>query len=75
MVIQLLLYAIRRNITLFTKLKTVKYRELRSIYPNISSHYVYIECQDTSMRVKSFLKLKKNGLTNREYSEVRCVST
>ncbi|MEM4032822.1 MAG: transposase [Zestosphaera sp.] len=74
MVEQLLLHAVRNGITSFTKLKAVKYRELRSTYPHLPSHYAYTACQDASARAKSFLKLKKRGLTNSEYPEVRNVS-
>ena len=74
MVEQLVLYAVRNSITSFTKLKAVKYRELRSTYPHLPSHYAYTACQDASARAKSFLKLKKRGLTNSEYPEVRSIS-
>ncbi|MEM2223070.1 MAG: hypothetical protein QXR02_00415 [Acidilobaceae archaeon] len=73
-VIQLLLYAVRSSITSFIRLKAVKYRELRSIYSHLPSHYVYTACQDASIRAKSFLKLRKTGLTNREYPEVKDIS-
>jgi len=74
MVEQLVLYAVRDNITSFTRLKTLKYRELRTLYPQLPSHYAYTACQDASTRVKSFLRLKKKGLTSREYPEVKSVS-
>ncbi|MEM4845280.1 MAG: hypothetical protein QXE41_03190 [Acidilobaceae archaeon] len=41
---------------------------------NLPSHYVYAACQDASTRAKSFLKLKKRGLTNSEYPEVKNIS-
>jgi len=47
---------------------------MRSLYPHLPSHYVYTACQDTSTRAKSFLRLKKLGLTGRKYPEVRKVS-
>jgi hypothetical protein len=56
MVEQLVLYAVRNGITSFTRLKALKYRELRSLYPQLPSHYVYTACQDTSTRAKSFLR-------------------
>ena len=74
MVEQLVMYAIRNEIKSFTKLKALKYREMRSLYPQLPSHYVYTACQDASTRAKSFLRLKKLGLTEREYPEVRRVS-
>jgi len=74
MVEQLVLYAVRNNVKSFTKLKALRYREMRSLYPHLPSHYVYTACQDASTRVKSFLRLKKQGLAEREYPEVRTVS-
>jgi transposase len=74
MVEQLVLYAVRSGIASFTKLKALKYRELRSLYPQLPSHYAYTACQDASTRVKSFLRLKKKGLARRDYPEVNRVS-
>ncbi len=74
MVEQLVMYAVRNNITSFTRLKALKYRELRGLYPHLPSHYTYTVCQDAVTRAKSFLRLKKRGLTEREYPEVRSVS-
>jgi len=74
MVEQLTLYAVRSGIASFTKLKALKYRELRSQYPQLPSHYAYTACQDVSTRVKSFLRLKKRGLAKRGYPEVNKVS-
>ena len=74
MIEQLVIYAVRNNTTSFTKLKALKYRELRAIYPQLPSHYAYTACQDASTRAKSFLRLKKKGLTSREYPEVKNIS-
>ncbi|MEM1510849.1 MAG: transposase [Sulfolobales archaeon] len=74
MVEHLVLYAVRSGTTSFTKLKALKYRELRNAYPHLPSHYVYTACQDASARGKSFLKLKKRGLTNGDVPEVKKVS-
>ena len=74
MVEQLVLYAVWNNIKSFTKLKALKYSEMRSLYPQIPSHYVYTACQDASTRAKSFLRLKKLGLADREYPKIRRVS-
>ena len=73
MVEQLVLYAVRNNIKSFTRLKALKYREMRSLYRQLPSHYVYTACQDASTRAKSFLRLEKLGLTERDYPEVRRV--
>ncbi|MCD6095954.1 MAG: transposase [Thermoprotei archaeon] len=74
MVEQLTMYAVRNRAKSFTRLKALKYREMRNLYPQLPSHYVYTACQDASTRAKSFLKLKKLGLAEREYPEIRSVS-
>ncbi|ACL10443.1 IS element ISDka1 orfB, putative transposase [Desulfurococcus amylolyticus 1221n] len=74
MVEQLVLHAVREGVSSFTRLKALKYRELRNLYPQLPSHYAYTACQDASARAKSFLRLKKKGLVEREYPEVDSVS-
>ncbi|ACL11800.1 IS element ISDka1 orfB, putative transposase [Desulfurococcus amylolyticus 1221n] len=74
MVEQLVLHAVREGVPSFTRLKALKYRELRSLYPQLPSHYAYTACQDASARAKSFLRLKKKGLVEREHPEVDSVS-
>ncbi len=74
MVEQLVLYAVRNNVKGFTRLKALKYREMRNLHPQLPSHYVYTACQDASTRVKSFLRLKKLGLAERDYPVVRRIS-
>ena len=61
MVEQLVLYAVSNNIKSFTRLKALKYREMRNLYPRLPSHYVHTACQDASTRAKSFMRLKKLG--------------
>jgi len=41
MIKQLVLYAVGNNIKSFTRLKILKYREMRKLYPQLPSHYVY----------------------------------
>jgi hypothetical protein len=36
---QLVLHAVNNNITKFTRLKAERYREVRSLYPQLPSHY------------------------------------
>ncbi len=74
MVEQLMMYAIGNKATGFTKLKVEKYREMRDLHPQLPSHYVCTACQDASTRAKSFLKLKKRGLTDKVYTVVRNIS-
>jgi len=74
MVEQLVLHAVRSGAVSFAKLKALKYRELRALYPHLPSHYAYTACQDASARAKSFLRLKRRGLAERDHPEVRRVS-
>jgi len=74
MVEQITIFAVSSIIRSFTRLRSLKYREMRALYPYLPSHYVYTACQDASTRAKSFLRLKKLGLTEREYPEVKRVS-
>jgi IS605 OrfB family transposase len=74
MVEQLVLYAARSGVTSFTKLKALKYGELRSLYPQLPSHYAYTACQDASTRTKSFFKRRKKGLAKKDYPVVNRVS-
>ena len=67
-------YALENNIKSFTKLKAEVYRELRSMYPELPSHYAYTVCQDITIRVKSFLKLKRKGLTYTDKPGMRRIS-
>lgn len=71
---QLVMYAVRNSIRSFTRLKALKYREMRSLYPQLPSHYVYTACQDASTRAKSFQRIKKLGLAEREYPEIKRIS-
>ena len=51
-------------------LKALKYCELRSLYPQLPSHYIYTVCQDVSALVKSFFKSRKK----KSFPEVKKVS-
>ena len=74
MVEQLTMYAVGNGIRSFARLKALKYNEMRDLYPQLPSHYVYTACQDASTRAKSFLRLRRLGLARAEYPEVRSVS-
>ncbi len=74
MVEQLVLYAVNNNVTKFTRLKAEKYREVRSLYPQLPSHYAYTACQDAAERAHSFLRMRKMGKARKPYPEVRNVS-
>lgn len=61
MVEGLTMYAVSNNVRSFTRLKALKYRELRNLYPQLPSHYAYTACQDAAARAKSFLRLRRRG--------------
>jgi IS605 OrfB family transposase len=71
---QLVLYAVDNNITKFTRLRAERYHEVRSLYPQLPSHYAYTACQDAAERAHSFLRMKKMGRARKAYPEVRGVS-
>ena len=71
---QLVLYAVNNGITKFTRLKAERYHEVRSLYPQLPSHYVYTACQDAAERAHSFLRLRRMGRARKPYPEVRGVS-
>jgi len=71
---QLVLYAVNNNVTKFTRLKAEKYRDVRSLYPQLPSHYAYTACQDAAERAHSFLRLRRMGRARKPYPEVRSVS-
>ncbi|MEM2204007.1 MAG: hypothetical protein QXI22_06595 [Sulfolobales archaeon] len=54
MVEQLVIYSAREGITSFIKLRALKYREMRNLYPHLPSHYVHTACQDASTRLRVF---------------------
>jgi len=74
MVEQLTIYAVRNNIDSFTRLKALKYREMRGLYPHLPSHYAYTACQDAATRAKSFLELRKEGRARKDLPEVRRIT-
>ena len=74
MVEQLVLHAVNNGITKFTRLRAERYREVRSLYPQLPSHYIYTACQDAAERAHSFLRLKRTGRARKPYPEVRGVS-
>jgi IS605 OrfB family transposase len=74
MVEQLVLHAVNSGITKFTRLKAERYREVRSLYPQLPSHYAYTACQDAAERAHSFLRLRRMGKARKPYPEVRGVS-
>ncbi|MFP3321304.1 MAG: transposase [Acidilobus sp.] len=74
MVEQLVLYAVDNGITKFTRLRAERYHDVRSLYPQLPSHYAYTACQDAAERAHSFLRMKKMGRARKAHPEVRSVS-
>jgi IS605 OrfB family transposase len=58
-------HASRNIIESYYRLKNGRYRELRSMYPNIPSHYIHGVCQDAVERVSS-LRRNRAGQYSRE---------
>ncbi len=71
---QLTMFATRTSTTSFTRLKALKYRELRALYPHLASHCAYTACQDAATRAKSFSRMKRRGLASRERPEVKSIT-
>jgi DNA polymerase III sliding clamp (beta) subunit (PCNA family) len=60
-----------RNITEnYYRLKNGKYQELRSMYPNIPSHYVHGVCQDAVERVSSLRRNKARQYSREIFDEL-----
>ena len=49
------------HITSFKRLRTSKYYELRSKFPDLPSHYIYTACQMACSIYRAFRKLKRRG--------------
>jgi len=73
-VVEFVKFVHENSISGFTRLKAVKYRDMRRKHPDLPSHYVYTACQDASARVKSFLAMKRRGRAHTERPEVRRIS-
>ncbi|BBE42731.1 hypothetical protein NAS2_1343 [Conexivisphaera calida] len=74
MVELLVQYAVENEMTSFMLLKAEKYGELRSMHPELPSHYAYTACQDAATRSKSFLRSRRRGRAKGRYPEVRRIS-
>jgi len=74
MVEQLAIYAVRNDMSSFIRLRALKYREMRKLYPHLPSHYAYTACRDAAARAESFLKLKEEGLAKSELPKVRRIT-
>jgi len=63
-------YATENIITNFRKLKALKYRELRTAYSKVPSHYIHTACQDATTRIKSFKKNKTKHYAEEIHEEL-----
>jgi len=65
-----LTHASRNIIESYYRLKNEKYHELRSIYPNIPSHYIHGLCQDAVERVSSLRRNKARQYSREIFDEL-----
>ena len=63
---ELIEYAHSHGITSFISLYRAKYRELRQRYPTLPPHYIVTACRLTASIYKSFIKMKKLGMCEKE---------
>ncbi|MEM4914120.1 MAG: RNA-guided endonuclease TnpB family protein [Desulfurococcaceae archaeon] len=64
-------YMYSKNVVSWVKAKKELYRYFREKHSELPSHYIHEAIRDASTRLKSFLKLKKKGLTYTEKPEVK----
>jgi hypothetical protein len=63
-------HASRNIIENYYRLKNKKYRELRSIYPDIPSHYIHGVCQDAVERVSSLRRNRAGQYAEEIFDEL-----
>jgi putative transposase len=63
-------HASRNIIESCYRLKNEKYRELRSMYPNIPSHYIHGVCQDAVERVSSLRRNRARQYSREIFNEI-----
>jgi len=63
-------HASRNIIESYYRLKNEKYRELRSMYPNIPSHYIHGVCQDAVERVSSLRRNRARQYSREIFNEI-----
>ena len=59
------------GVTSWTKAKKILYKKFREEHPNLPSHYIHEAIRNASQRLKSFKKLKKEGLARTDKPLVR----
>jgi len=64
-------YMWRNRITSWTRAKKLLYQRFKEEYPDIPSHYIHEAIRDASQRIKSFKKLKKEGIARTEKPVVK----
>ncbi len=74
MVEEVVKYAVENNAKSMAKLHKALYKRLREKYPEMPTRLVKGAIADAARRAKSFLRLKRLGLAERELPEVRRVS-
>jgi hypothetical protein len=63
-------HASRNIIESCYRLKNEKYRELRSMYPNIPSHYIHGVCQDAVERISSLRRNRARQYSREIFNEI-----
>jgi len=63
-------HASRNIIENYYRLKNEKYRELRSMYPNIPSHYIHGVCQDAVERISSLRRNRARQYSREIFNEI-----
>nr|WP_291998728.1 transposase [Caldivirga sp.] len=67
-------YGLRSGVNSFVMLKAGIYGAEREKHGGLPSHYIYTACEDASMRLKSFLKLRRLGRAYTDRPELRSVT-
>ncbi|MGC9136524.1 RNA-guided endonuclease InsQ/TnpB family protein [Caldivirga sp.] len=67
-------YGLRSGVNSFVRLKAGIYGAERERHGGLPSHYIYTACEDVSMRLKSFLRLRRLGRAYTDRPELRSVT-
>jgi len=67
-------YAVEHNITSTTQLHRLFYHKYRNEYPSLYVHIVIQAIRQAAQITKSFIALRRRGLVNKPYPEIKAVS-
>ncbi len=71
---EVVMYAVKNNVTSATQLQGLFYSKYRSEYPSLNSQLIIQAIRQASQVAKSFIARRRKGLVNKPYPEVRNVS-